>query len=563
MPTERDRVTGAARAGPRQGWQRVHDELSTHERADLSAEQLDALADAFFWLDRPDESIEARRDAYRAHVAAGAVGQAALVAWRLFYDHFLVGELAVANGWLERCRRHVDAETSSSASSGWLAVAETDRVLAQGDAELALAHARKGREIAERAEDPDLLAMALQAEGRALIAADQQQRGLAALDEAMVAVINDELAPLYTGWVFCNVISTCYGLADLRRATEWSEAAMRWCESLREGLMYPGLCRVYSVELACLRGDWTVAEQEAQRACRELTAHDPRYAGEAIYLTGELHRLRGQFHQAEAAFAHAHELGRLPQPGLALLRSAQGRKDEAVPALRSALQPGSQAPLQRAQLLSALVELELELGDREQAGAHAGELEEIAGGSLSPLLKALAHAARSQVLLALENDAGALAQLRDSWQALHDAGLTYEAARLRVHIGLAVRRFGDEEAAQRDLRASLSAFEGLKAEPDVGRVRNLLAAPPAGDSTTHRDLPAELTAREADVLRLVAEGHTNRAIADILVVSPHTVARHMSNIFTKLGVTSRSAATAFAYEHGIVTAAGTAHKKSH
>jgi DNA-binding NarL/FixJ family response regulator len=271
--------------------------------------------------------------------------------------------------------------------------------------------------------------------------------------------------------VYCNVLSTCHDLADLRRAGEWNDAAMRWCDQLRDGAFYPGICRLHVVELACLRGAWQTAEAEARRACGELTAHDPRFAGEAYYLAGEMRRLVGDLDGAQEAFTQAHHLGRLPQPGLARVRLAQGRPEAAAKALRRALDSGPSSPRGRAQLLAAGVEAELGIDDLRAARAAAGELAAIAASVEGPFLAAMAAAAEGEILLAE----------------------------------------GDVEAAT-----------------------------------------ATLTPRELEVLRRVATGETNRQIAVALYVSEHTVARHVSNTLAKLGVSSRAAATAYAFRYGLV-----------
>ncbi len=533
--------------------------LADRDPGELTADELDRLADALFWLDRPDESVSVRRRAYRAHDDTGDAERAALAAWRLFYDHHLVGEASAAGGWLERCRRQVAGDTRCR-HGGWLAVAEADVALGAGNPGSALDHAREARGVGTRLGEADLWAMAMQAEGRATIALGETARGLAVLDEAMVAVIGGELAALYTGWVYCNAVSACYGLADLGRATEWSEAAMRWCRSLEDGRMFRGLCRVYAVELACLRGAWDAAAADADRACGELTAHDPRYAGEAYYLVGELRRLRGDEGGAQVAYEEANRLGRPPQPGLALLRLAQGRAGDAVRGLRSAPRPDPAAPLPHARLLAARVEAETAAGDRAGAQAALVELHELADRTQSTVVTSIADGARGVTALSAGDPAAALAHLRRGWRALHDLGLAHDAARLRVDVGRAADALGDADTARLEWQAARSTFERLDAAPDLDRVRRLLAGAedptdrtaadrPVGGVTRRGPLP--LTDREIEVLRLVAGGSTNRDVAGALHLSPHTVSRHLSNIFAKIGVTSRAAATAWAYEHGV------------
>ncbi|HVM41172.1 MAG TPA: LuxR C-terminal-related transcriptional regulator, partial [Acidimicrobiia bacterium] len=349
---------------------------------------------------------------------------------------------------------------------------------------------------------------------------------------------------LFAGWVYCNVISTCYGLADVKRAAEWCQAALRWCDDLDDGRIYPGLCRVYAAELALLQGDWAVAATSAEQACRNLDAHDPRYAGEAYYLVGEACRRRGDIDGAEEAFIRAHGLGRLPQPGLALVRLEQGRADHAVKALRASLDAGPASPLPRAQLLGALVEACAAVRDDDGARAAADELTELAGQSGAAVIAALARLAAGHVALVAGRPDDATTILRQAWQELAEVGLLHEAARARFLLGSAASALNDDETGAMEVLAALAVFEQLGAEPDVRRAREFLEPSPVRS--------ALLSSRELEVLRLVASGATNREIAETLVVSRHTVTRHVSNIFTKIGVASRAAATAYAYEHGMV-----------
>jgi DNA-binding CsgD family transcriptional regulator len=557
-------VAGTAVPGPsagptegRRAWRQTYERLAARGSSSLGAAELDTLAEACFWLDQPDESVAVRRSAYAAHLAAGDLDGAAMAAWQLYYDHALVGETAVASGWLERAREHAGAgdgavlddhgsveDGHASVVAGFVAIAEADRAHDQGDLPRALAHAARAVGSGRATGDRDLLAMALQTHGRLLVALHRVTEGVAMLDDAMVSVINGELRPLFTGWVYCAVLETCHGVADLRRAAEWTDAALRWCDGLQDGRLYPGLCRIHRVELACLRGAWTTAASEAQRACDELLSHDPRYAGDAVYLAAELDRLRGDLDAAEAGFQHAHELGREPQPGLALVWLARGRATAAVAALRLALRPGPPTPLARAGLLSALTDAELAIGALDHAATAAQDLATIARANPSPYLEGLAAARHGSVLLASDEVGDALVQLRHGRALLHELALPYEAARVQVEIAVATRRAGDEATALLELRGAEAAFQRLGAAPDLARTQRLLqpGAPPA----------SPLSDREVEVLRLVAQGRTNRQIGTRLRISEHTVARHLSNIFTKLGVGSRAAATAYAYEHHLV-----------
>jgi ATP/maltotriose-dependent transcriptional regulator MalT len=528
-------------AEARPAWRAIHDRLAQRDLSSLSAGELDELAESLFWLDRPDDSIAVLGKAFQAHVAAGDQEGAVMAAWQLFYDHALVGETALANGWLERARRRAD-HVKGSAAGGFLAVAEADRAEWTGELDRAVAHARRAVELGRATGDANLLAMALQAQGRSLVGSGRLDEGFSALDEAMVAVVNGELAPLFAGWVYCNALSTCHDLADLARAAQWSDAAMRWCDDLEDGRFYPGTCRLHVVELETLRGRWETAVAAAEQACGELASHDPRYAGEAHYLMGELHRRTGDIDLAEEAFTRAHQLGRVPQPGLARVRMAQGRLGAAAKGLWLALDAVPVAPRVRIELLAALADHQLAVDDIDGAVDVAAEMSDVAREAMSDYLQALALMAEAQVLLAQGEGAAACRCAGETAQQMQLLGLPYDWARARMVRGRAAELIGERDTARMELVAARETFRALGAEPEERHVDALLGDAP----------PSPLSAREVEVLRLVARGDSNKKIAAELCVSEHTVARHLSNIYTKLGVGSRSAATAFAYEHALI-----------
>jgi ATP/maltotriose-dependent transcriptional regulator MalT len=412
-----------------------------------------------------------------------------------------------------------------------------------GDLAVARPLAERATEIGERFGDRDLLAMAIHTRGLILIAEGRVTDGVPLLDEAMTSVVAGEVSDYFAGAVYCNVIAACLEIADVRRAAEWADAARVWSESVPPESLWPGLCRVNRAQVASLRGDWSLAETESVRATEQLMSTNPPLAAEALYETGDVRRRRGDLAGAESAFERAHELGFEPQPGLGLLRLAQGKIDAALFALRSAVTAPSGNRLRSARLHSALAEAALAAGDLEAARAAADELDALAGDSDARVLEASAAAVRGSVQLADGDVQGSLGTLRHASALWTELRLPYEAAHTRMRLGLTLRTAGDDDAARMEVRAALAAFEKLGATRDAAAASDLLGGP--------TELPRGLTAREAEVLRLVAAGKTNRDIAVELVISEHTVARHLQNMFVKLDVSSRSAATAFAYEHGL------------
>ena len=416
--------------------------------------------------------------------------------------------------------------------------------LESGAGSAALAVAGQMLDIAAKCGDPDLLAFALLCRGQATLALGDVAGGLRLLDDVMVSVTTGEVSPIPAGIVYCAVIEACVLSFDLRRAAEWTNALHGWCSSEPDLVPYRGQCLVHRSQVLQAHGDWDEAGAEAERARLHLTGHPA--LGTARYQQGELHRLRGELLAASAAYRDAAALGRDPVPGAALLRLADGDAAGAVEAIRRMLREGGD-PRLRPGVLAAAVEVHLAAGEVAAARAASDELSGLAAANDVPMLRAIAEGASGSVLLA-EGDAEAgLAALRRAsagWSAL---GMPYETARARVAIALACRALHDDAAVAAELEAAGATFDDLGATPDLARVRSLTGRDRAAGTS-------ELTVRELEVLRLLATGKTNRDIATELVISVHTVARHVQNIFAKLGVSSRSAATAYAYEHGVARA---------
>ncbi len=499
------------------------------------------LSEAAWWLSRYEESVTERQQAYAGFAGLGDESAAGLLAARLAIEYHLQGDPSIAAGFLARAQRHL-RDLPDSLEVGFLRMIEASLAGMGGRVDDGMAAAHEALAIAERFGDRDLLAMSLHIEGLLLLDTGDVERGQSRMDEAMALVLAGDLSPYFTGIIYCALISACLQLSDLGRAGEWCDAARVWTEGLPGSAPFLGMCRVNRAEVARIRGSWPEAEAEAALAADELAGIDPGAAGSASYQIAEIHRRMGDLAGAERAYARAHELGADPQPGFALLRLAQGKPDVAAAALRTALASTAHAP-HRARLLAAQVEVALARDDVAGAREAEGELATIALHVGAAALHAAAQLARGEILLAEGDAAGAADAFRAAIAAGRDVRTPYETARARAAYGRALTATGDDEGAGMELLAALTAFDDLGAVPDAAAVRALLGQPNA--------LPRGLTAREAEVLRLVSAGKTNRDIAVELVISEHTVGRHLQNMYAKLGVSSRAAATAFAFEHGL------------
>ena len=526
----------------RQAWGDAYAQLSAADKdAPLELDDLERLAVAAYMVGLDEESTDVWARAHHECMRLGDVVGAARCALRLGMELLLMGEVARGGGWLARARRLIEEGNLDCVERGWLLVPAAIQCF---DEDPATAHATFGQavEIGARFGDLDLVALARNGQGCALIRLGQVAAGVRLLDEAMVAVTAGEVSPFVAGGVYCAAIEACQEIFDLRRAREWATALTRWCQSQPDLVPYRGQCLAYRAEIMRLHGDWPDAMEEAQRARDWLSGHPA--VGMVFYQLGELYRLRGEFAEAEEAYRQANQWGHSPQPGLAELRLAEGNVAAAAAAIRRVIDE-AQDRAARSRVLAAYVEIGLAIDDVGAARAAADELSQIAADLDAPLLRAVAARAIGAVLLAEGDTRAACEVLRRAWTGWRELEAPYEAARVRVLVGLACRALGDEDTAEMEFDAARLVFEQLGAAPDLARVDSLVRRAAAGESHG-------LTLRELQVLRLVSAGRTNKAIAAELVLSERTVDRHVSNIFTKLGVSSRAAATAYAYEHRLL-----------
>ncbi len=525
----------------RRAWSAAYEALSRADAAaPLQAEDLERLATTAYMLGRDADYFRGLERAHQAWLARGEGLHAVRCAVWVGLNLMLRGETGPAMGWIGRAQRLVEREQRDCAERGYLLFPAMFRQEAEGDLEAAAGTAGEAAAVGERLGDPDLFALAAQSQGSYLVLQGRVAEGLGLLDEAMVAISAGELSPIVSGLVYCGVILGCQAAYEPRRAQEWTAALTHWCEQQPDMVAFTGRCLTHRAEIMWLHGAWPEALEEARRAGRRSAEGKNALAGgEAVYLQGEVHRLRGELDAAEEAYRDASRSGREPMPGLALLRLAQGDARSAAAAIRRAVGEAAERP-QRARLLPAQVEIALAVGAAEEARGACAELAEIADAHDSAMLQAMAALATGAVELAAGEAGASLAFLRRAARLWQQLEAPYEVARARALVGLACRALGDDDTAAFELEAARGVFAGLGAAPDLARVESLMRPEPAPEAHG-------LTARELEVLRLVAGGKSNRQIAAELVLSEHTVARHLQNIFAKLGVSSRTAASAFAW----------------
>ena len=525
-------------------WGNCYAALADADREEpLTGDDLNLYATVAYLIGRPDESANHWTRAHSQYLAVGNIARAAGSAIQLGVDLLNAGELVRGMGWVDKARRLLADHPDDCVEKGYLLLPDAVRLIGHGDAAAAGELFERAAQIGRKFGEADLMVMARHGLGRAMIRCGRVREGCALLDEAMVALEAGEVSPVFAGHVYCSVIEASLEIFDVRRAREWTTALAHWCGSQQDLVAYTGQCLVRRAEIMQLHGDWAAAVEVTRDACEHfLRGPAQRATAAAFYQQGELQRLSGDFAGAEASYREAARRGRQPQPGMALMRLAQGQLDAAASGIRAALEQ-AKVPGARCRILPPFIEVMLAVDDLDAARAASDELTQLSAGMDAPVLRAAALQAGGAIALASGDARSALDALRAAWASWEDVEAPYEAARARMLLGCAYRELGDVDGAELELDAARWTFEKLSATPDVERVRSLARR-------KDRERSA-LTDRELQVLRLIAGGHTNRVIAAKLRISEKTVARHVSNIFTKLGLSSRAAATAYAYEHGV------------
>lgn len=527
----------------RREWVAAYEGLSSVDGGALRIDDFALLATAAYLVGRRNDCIQALQRAYQGHLDAGDTLAAVRCAFWLAMVLLTSGETAVGGGWVARSQRLLEDVSEDVVERGYVLIHLMFRHIFQAEFSQAQQYAVEITAYGRRFRDPDLLAMGLASQGRLALYSGRVPEGLALLDEAMVGIAAGEVSPIFAGQIYCSMIEACQEISDFARVAEWTRALTTWCDAQPGLLPFTGQCAVHRGQVMRVRGAYVAALDEFDRAAlRHKANEDLPPLGLVASERGQVLRIRGDLAAAEAAFVEAINFGHDPQPALALLWLAKGRTAAAVGAIRRLLAE-PRDPVHRTQLLPGAIEVLLAAGFLDEVRPLVEEFSAVAAGFGCSALIAMAGYAAGSLALTEGDPATALPQFRKVMQLWGALDAPYEVARTRVLIGRAFRELGDKDSAAAELAAARRTFTELGAIPAAQEIDRLLirAAAPGG-----------LTAREVEVLRLVASGKSNQEIAGALFLSTKTVARHLSNIFTKIDVSSRTAAAAYAHEHGLV-----------
>jgi DNA-binding CsgD family transcriptional regulator len=525
-------VTQARQAYAAQDWASAASHFDAVAADRLTADDLAAFADAAWWLGRVEDTLRLKAASCDAFLANGRPVEAAWAALVLGIFHLGRGDEPQAAGWIGRAGRLLDGIPENAVHGYLMLLTEVEANLQAGQPSAAMDAARRMQDLGHRLARPDLVALGVNGEGRSLIWSGHVADGLKLLDEAMVTVLDGRLDPFASGTLYCHTIATCHQVGEIRRMSRWIDLTEQWLATLPAAAAFGGMCRVHRAQLDLLRGEWDEAERKALLVGADLEVNRIDYAAEAWYVAGESRRLRGRA-SAVDAYDEAHARGRDPQPGRALLRLQEGDPAGAAASIRAAMVAAGPDPWRRAPLQAAAVEIALAAGRLDDAATAASELAETASMYATSGLAAMATTARGTVLLAEGRSGEALPVLRDAYRRWHELGAVYDAAGVCVRLAETYQALGDEASAVTERARAEATFERLGAHRPA------------------RKRPDGLTQRECEVLALVADGQSNRQIGEALFISDRTVARHLTNIFTKLDVTSRTQAARYAIDHGL------------
>lgn len=539
--TRDDDLERGRRGYQQRTWREAHDSLrQADSREPLAGSDLEKLAISAFMIGSEMGFIDAIARAHHAYAADGSSLAAIRSAAWAGLGHLQRGEVGPATGWFRRATRLLEHEDDDAVEHGYPMIPVVISATLRGDFDEAAELAGEVVKMAQQHGDIDLFSLASCERGRAVIRGGRPAEGLPLLDDAMITVTTGDVSPMVAGVVYCSVIEGCHEAFAMERADEWTDALVRWCDTQTDLVQFTGRCHIHRAEMLQFHGAWSEAVEAAHRSRTRMEELDDQGSARAWMRLAELHRVCGRLPEAEEAYRETARKGGNPQPGLALLRLAQGDTSAAVTAIRRTLAE-TPRPLDRARLLPASVEIHLAADETADAHTAAEELAAIARDSVAPHLKALAALATGVVALHDGDPMTALTPLRRANAIWHELDAPYEAARARCAIARACEELGDHDTAAFELARARETFETLGAILDLARINSESVPAPSG-----------LTEREIEVLRLVAAGSTSKQVADSLYLSPKTIDRHLSNIFTKLDVRSRTAAVAFAYEHGLI-----------
>jgi len=544
-----DRGPRTGRTPNRHDWKKEYEEFAARDRrTTLEPADLERLGIAAYLAGHESESIDIHTRAHNVALERGETRQAARSAFWISFVLTGAREHTRAAGWVARAKRLLDEDPRECVECGYVMLPRALAQASSGDFAGAESMFAAAERIGQQFSDLDLVTLARQGRGRALVGLGRATEGVALLDEAMVSVTAGEVTPIASGVVYCSVISACFEMLDIRRAHEWTEALSDWCDSQSGLVPFRGECLAHRSEILRLRGRWSDALHEARHAYDELVTAKRPGQGTAAYALAELYRLRGEIADAEQAYRLASEHGRTPYPGLALLRLAQGQNETARAAIERVMAEPARGR-QRADILFGAVEIFLASGDGAAARQAVDELTTLERIPSSDWLRAMTASARGAVHLAERELRQALGPLREALAIWRNLNVPYEAARVNVLLGRTCRALGDEDGARLEWESAARVFREFGASPALAEVETLMNVP--ASATQHQ--ADGLTAREVEVLRLIAHGKTNRTIAHELGISEKTVARHVSNIFAKLDLSTRAAAAAYAFTHRLMT----------